>query len=349
MPLSESALHQQKLRAYKPILSITCTLPLFFILGAIFTPAGFLLFKAAQSAQEYNITFTNCNATGNDGLVKAAEDELQKGIFNQSLKCIIAFNLSEDFNGDVNFYYGLENFYQNHRRYVKSRNDIQLAGALESTADCDPYSTTNASGVDLPYAPCGAVANSMYNDTFKLFKTKIADNGLLTESLRVPFTTDGVVWSIETKRKFLNPRSPPGQNKTLCELFSNTVKPPNWQTDVCKLTDGSSFGFESVDFIVWMNVAALPTFRKLYRRLNRTSANFTNGLPKGTYRLEVDYNYPVKAFNGQKRFIITTQQWTGPKNYFLSIAYMTVGVFLLSFSFLLLIIYLKQLREEKNK
>lgn len=30
----------------------------------------------------------------------------------------------------VYFYYKLENFYQNHRRYVKSRNDEQLAGKV---------------------------------------------------------------------------------------------------------------------------------------------------------------------------------------------------------------------------
>lgn len=35
--------------------------------------------------------------------------------------CQINFNLTEDFKGDVYFYYGLSNYYQNHRRYVKSR------------------------------------------------------------------------------------------------------------------------------------------------------------------------------------------------------------------------------------
>lgn len=38
-----------------------------------------------------------------------------------SCVCEMPFNLSEDFKGDVYFYYGLSNYYQNHRRYVKSR------------------------------------------------------------------------------------------------------------------------------------------------------------------------------------------------------------------------------------
>ena len=68
------------------------------------------------------------------------------------------------------FYYGLSNFYQNHRRYVKSRSDSQLLGDLrKGLEDCAPYTTAdykNASGSlvkDVPYAPCGAIANSFFN------------------------------------------------------------------------------------------------------------------------------------------------------------------------------------------
>lgn len=65
--------------------------------------------------------------------------------------------------GDVYFYYGLENYYQNHRRYVKSRSDAQLLGAPTTGADdCAPFVSPNVTGNPL-YAPCGAVANSMFN------------------------------------------------------------------------------------------------------------------------------------------------------------------------------------------
>jgi len=335
----------------KPILSITCTLPLFFGLGVIFTPTGLLLYKAAQSTKEISIVFTDCISTSGQNV----EDTFKKGIFNQQLQCIKPFNItdSEDFKGDVNFYYGLDNFFQNHRRYVKSRNDMQLAGNLDSIDDCDPYSTTNTTtGTILPYAPCGAVANSMYNDTFTLSYTNntfapLSGQPFTTTSTVVPFTTEGVVWSVETKKKYKNP---PLNGLTLCEAFKNTIKPPNWQTAPCNLSDGTSYGFENVDFIVWMNVAALPTFRKLYRRLDRTASPiFKNGLPPGQYQLTINYNYPVQAFEGQKRFIISPERWTGPKNYFLGIAYMSVGAFLLLLSAILLIIYLKQLRDSKNK
>ena len=38
---------------------------------------------------------------------------------------------SENWAGKVFIYYGLTNFYQNHRRYVKSRSDAQLLGDLK--------------------------------------------------------------------------------------------------------------------------------------------------------------------------------------------------------------------------
>ena len=64
-------------------------------------------------------------------------------------------------------YYGLSNFYQNHRRYVKSRDDNQLLGNLDSKmSDCYPFAfvePTTASGEKIPIAPCGAIANSLFN------------------------------------------------------------------------------------------------------------------------------------------------------------------------------------------
>jgi len=46
--------------------------------------------------------------------------------------------------GPVYVYYELDNFYQNHRRYVKSRDEKQLFGQYRSEADlinCNPILT----------------------------------------------------------------------------------------------------------------------------------------------------------------------------------------------------------------
>jgi hypothetical protein len=67
--------------------------------------------------------------------------------------------------GDVYFYYGLINYYQNHRRYDRSLDDGQLLGQTypyRVSTDCQPFQTTS-NGSDIDLAPCGAIANSKFN------------------------------------------------------------------------------------------------------------------------------------------------------------------------------------------
>lgn len=75
------------------------------------------------------------------------------------------------FQGDVYIYYGLSNFYQNHRRYVKSRDDRQLLGSTlpEVSTECSPfdkYTDPNNSSISKPIVPCGAIANSLFNGKY---------------------------------------------------------------------------------------------------------------------------------------------------------------------------------------
>lgn len=78
-------------------------------------------------------------------------------------------NIKVIFQGSVYMYYGLTNYYQNHRRYVKSRDDNQLLGHLELTPsnDCNPYQIDKKT--QKPYAPCGAIANSLFNGNYYLY------------------------------------------------------------------------------------------------------------------------------------------------------------------------------------
>ena len=52
--------------------------------------------------------------------------------------------IEQDIKGPVYVYYQLDNFYQNHRRYVKSRDSAQLNGqykGADKLSDCDPIIT----------------------------------------------------------------------------------------------------------------------------------------------------------------------------------------------------------------
>lgn len=60
-----------------------------------------------------------------------------------------------------------------------------------------------------------------------------------------------------------------------------------WELDP---DDPENNGFQNEDLIVWMRTAALPTFRKLYRRIDHSVEGYKNGLPKGNYTLLVKYS-----------------------------------------------------------
>jgi len=96
--------------------------------------------------------------------------------------------------GQVYMYYSLTNFYQNHRRYVKSRDDYQLLGASRGysslSTDCEPYrGIANGSlpSGGVPYAPCGAIANSLFNGELNVYIMSI-----IHSILQLPFHSS--VW-----------------------------------------------------------------------------------------------------------------------------------------------------------
>ncbi|XP_069830748.1 cell cycle control protein 50A [Dendropsophus ebraccatus] len=323
-----TAFKQQRLPAWQPILTAGTVLPAFFVIGIIFIPIGIGIFVTSNNIREYEIDYTGIDPTS--PCYKCSNVSWN----STPCTCIINFTLDTAFESNVFMYYGLSNFYQNHRRYVKSRDDSQLNGDKNSltnpSKECDPYRTNQ----NKPIAPCGAIANSMFNDTLRLYQI----NGG-TES-EIGLTKKGIAWWTDKNVKFRNPTG--NSSATLSQIFTETTKPINWQKAVYDLDpdDKDNNGFINEDFIVWMRTAALPTFRKLYRLIEKPEGAYA-ALPPGNYSLHVDYNYPVLSFDGRKRMILSTISWMGGKNPFLGIAYITVGSICFFLGVVLLIIHHK--------
>ncbi|ELW69968.1 Cell cycle control protein 50C [Tupaia chinensis] len=181
--------------------------------------------------------------------------------------------------GNVYMYYKLYGFYQNLYRYMLSRSNSQLVGKdIKAVDDCAPFKRSHN---ETPIAPCGAIANSMFNDTITL-SYKLNSSMYI----KVPMLKTGLTWWTDKFVKFQNPGS-----TNIIDEFAGTVKPPNWPMPIYYLDadDPGNNGFINEDFIVWMRTAAFATFKKLYRRLNRIHC-FIEGLPAGNYSLTIAYS-----------------------------------------------------------
>lgn len=318
-----TAFTQQRLPAWQPILSAGIVIPLFVVVGLAFIGIGVALFVTSRDIQVLEIDYTGVDQ--NSECFKCS-DPATKGCM-----CTLSFNLTKLFVGPVFFYYGLSNYFQSQRGYGVSKDDYQLSGDMSyfKTPDssCAPYQYDKN---NTPIVPCGSLANSMFNDTFTLYQIQ---NG---SRKKVPFDGKGISWWTDYNIKYRNPSVTP-----LKDAFKGTVKPLFWAKPAYELdtNDPSNNGFINQDFLVWMRRAALPNFRKLYRRI--TEGNYTNGLPAAVYELDIAYNYPVLNFDGRKKVVLSNVSWMGGKNEFLGIAYLVIGSLCVVMSLVMLIVYAK--------
>ena len=263
---------------WRPIPKIRTTVLCLEITGVIFVVIGIVIVILSNQIKEIEIRYDD-------------KPECQIGS-----TCDINFSIEEEMSKDVYVYYRMKNFYQNHRRYIKSKSNKQLKGNwLEESDiddDCDPIKLNkdlyegitglNKTVLDPEGVahPCGLIAKSFFNDTFVLKK---GDND------EIVIKEEGIAWSID-KKKFKNS---PNRDKQWIDV-------------------------ESERFMVWMRPASLPDFRKPWGIIDKD-------LEKGNYVLTVTNNYQVKSFDGEKYFILSTVNALGGKNYFLAILYFVVG------------------------
>ncbi|KAE8707948.1 putative ALA-interacting subunit 2 [Hibiscus syriacus] len=92
------------------------------------------------------------------------------------------------------------------------------------------------------------------------------------------------------------------------------------------------------DLIVWMRISALPSFRKLYGRIEED-------LDAGDYVVvHLMNNYNTYSFGGKKKLVLSTSNWLGGKNDFLGLAYVFVGSSSLTVAIVFMLLHLRSQR-----
>lgn len=128
------------------------------IIFVIFLPIGILLEDCSNRVIEQTVRYDNvdeCDDVTND----LTSTDLPK-------YCTITFEIEQDMETPLYFYYELRGFYQNHRRYSDSRSDTQLRGDSSADTDtCDPLEV-DADGETL--VPCGLFAGSFFEGMLPL-------------------------------------------------------------------------------------------------------------------------------------------------------------------------------------
>jgi len=283
-----TAFSQQMIVAWRPLITPTIAIVLLFLTSFVVIFFGLLFY-----AKTYSLP-----------MVSARYDDQCEG----KTQCSIEINITETFSGTVFMHYQLTNYFQNHRRYLYSRSDSQLQGEYEDydgMSTCGDFiSLDGNTSKENWLLPCGAVALSVFNDTFVFTNTSVAS-----------FSDVGISWRSDKDKLF----------KRLSPEYSSGIK---WLDNNPSIFPN---GQKNEHFIVWMRTASLPTFLKPYSRCLDCT------IPPGNYIIDIANNYPVSIFEGEKYVVISQVNQFGGRNPYLSISYIIVGSILFIFAIVILL------------
>jgi len=336
----DTAIRQQRMNAWQPILDPTYVIGALIVFGAIFVATGVTIQNQNSHLVELRQVYDEYN--NGDSLCYISKA-------NEGRVCNIEFKVPTKLEPPIMVHYEICNFYQNHRKYVKSRDDLQLRGAGNSSqgqGNCDPLRKLG----NVTLNPCGLIANTFFNDIIQL--SSFTDSA----GRVVVMNESGIAWQSDVEHKFKQPLGFVSEQCTSCDdadcncdsgawscttpFQDNTTSPPTctkyFYPDQYPDQGNTQYLFQTYPkiinpiegvtnqhFIVWMRTAALPNFRKLYGWINTPIEANT------TLRFLIEANWEAQSFKGTKALIVSTNGPFGGKNPFLGRIFWIVGIIFL--------------------
>merc|ERR1712180_254727 len=303
---------EQKSRVYTPDYSPANLWKYYFGAAVAFGVLGLALAVQAWMVTEVVIDYTECCQPRPSGW------------------CTCEKNLVTDseggdvfpIQGPILIYYYIENFHQNHRGYEDDGDDKQLAGKTIEGADC----ANNTRNVQ----PCGFAANTIFTDKILDIKN---DDTSRTSQVKVgmshPKLKEDLSYSME-KYAYAAPKTSSGTQKP--------NRPEAWDDRMHNSYLKNDFSFME-DFKVWMRLAPLPKFRKLWYRMG----DQMDKLDRGTIDILVKWppggvDSSLKIPNLRKKIILTQQSFMGTKSYSKCLISLILAVFFVVCGFILRIL-----------
>ena len=230
---------------------------------------------------------------------------------------------------------------------------LQLAGSKGQNSaqakDCEPLNKLG----DIRLNPCGLIANTFFNDVISLSEGAPSSDG----GKDLIMLEEGIAWESDILYLFAQPYGfkselcpdQPAQG-FLCENDTTCCDGDEWscETPARSMKDNQCYAYFYPDesttqylyetypqiispvdgvmnehFIVWMRLAALPTFRKLYAWINQPIANGT------ILTFNIENNWEVGNFQGRKSLVMTTTNIFGGKNNWMGLYFYATGFFCL--------------------